>query len=329
MLVFIEVAGAATTLPVAELCVGVPVFWSVGVVGMDMTIRIVQQWDKRDISGMRGSGGNVRPDDGVDVPSQSTAERIADLLYRRITEGELRPGTQLSEERLGAQLGVSRNTLREAFQTLVHDGLLVHRRHRGVFVHELDDDDLVDLYRLRRTIECGVVRSLTGLDAGRLRPLRVEVEAAESAASRGEWNGVATANMRFHQCLVGLSGSRRIQDITRRMLAELRLVFHVVANPRSLHERYIRRNRALLDLLEKGDVTRAADELEQYLHDSEEALLAAYRGRARQPSAPPDAGGGDQVAPMQVDFRVAPAHPPTELADFPELHATPTPGEPP
>ena len=213
------------------------------------------------------------------MPSESTAERIADLLYRRITEGELRPGTQLSEERLGAQLGVSRNTLREAFRTLAHDGLLVHRRHRGVFVHELDDDDLVDLYRLRRTIECGVVRSLTGLDPGRLRPLRVEVEAAEAAASRGEWNGVATANMRFHQCLVELSDSRRIQDITRRMLAELRLVFHVVANPRSLHERYVQRNRALLDLLEEGDFTRAADELERYLHDSKEELLAAYRGR--------------------------------------------------
>jgi DNA-binding GntR family transcriptional regulator len=218
---------------------------------------------------------------GGNVPSESTAERIADLLYRRITEGELRPGTQLSEERLGAQLGVSRNTLREAFRLLAHDGLLVHRRNRGVFVHELDDDDLVDLYRLRCTIECDVVRSLTGLDTGRLRPLRAEIEAAESAAARGEWDGVATANMHFHQCLVNLSDSRRIQDITRRMLAELRLVFHVVANPRSLHERYIRRNRALLELLEEGDITRAADELERYLHDSQEELLAAYRGRRK------------------------------------------------
>jgi DNA-binding GntR family transcriptional regulator len=213
------------------------------------------------------------------VPGESTAERIADLLYLRITEGDLRPGTQLSEERLGAQLGVSRNTLREAFRLLAHDGLLVHRRHRGVFVHELDEDDLVDLYRLRCIIECDVVRSLAGLDAGRLRPLRAEVEAAESAASRGEWDRVATANMHFHQCLVSLSGSPRIQDITRRMLAELRLAFHAVANPRALHERYICRNRALFDLMEGGDVVRAADELQRYLHDSEAELLAAYRGR--------------------------------------------------
>lgn len=216
---------------------------------------------------------------GRKEPSESTAERIADLLRRQITEGDLRPGTQLSEERLVARLGVSRNTLREAFRLLAHDCLLVHLRYRGVFVKELDEDDLVDLYRLRRIIECDVVRSLSGLDASGLRPLRAEVEAAESAASRGEWDQVATANMRFHQCLVSLAGSRRIQEVTRRLLAELRLVFHVVANPRVLHERHIRGNRALLDLLEEGEVARAAEELERYLHDSEKELLAAYRGR--------------------------------------------------
>lgn len=166
------------------------------------------------------------------ISRESTAERIADVLRRRITEGDLRPGTQLSEERLVARLGVSRNTLREAFRLLAHDGLLIHRRHRGVFVPELDEDDLIDLYRLWRTVECDVVRSLNGLDVDRLRPLRADVEAAESAASRGEWGEVATANMRFHQCLVSLAGSRRIDDVTRRLLAEMRLAFHVVASPR-------------------------------------------------------------------------------------------------
>lgn len=211
--------------------------------------------------------------------SESTAERVANVLRRQITEGELRPGTQLSEERLVARLGVSRNTLREAFRLLAHDGLLVHRRHRGVFVPELDEDDLVDLYRLRRTVECDVLRSLTGLDADRLHPLRANVEAAESAASRGKWDEVATANMAFHQSLVSLAGSRRIDDVTRRLLAELRLVFHVIASPRAFHEKYIGRNRALLGLLADGEVDRAADELDRYLHDSEEQLLAAYHGR--------------------------------------------------
>jgi DNA-binding GntR family transcriptional regulator len=213
--------------------------------------------------------------------NESTAERIANVLRRQITEGDLPPGAQLSEERLVGRLGVSRNTLREAFRLLTHDHLLVHRHNRGVFVPELEEGDLVDLYRLRRIVECDVVRSLTELNTTRLRPLRNEVEAAESAASLGEWAEVATANMRFHEVLVRLSDSRRINEITRRLLAELRLAFHVVADPEVLHEHYIRRNSALLDLLEAGKFALAADELERYFRDSEEELLEAYRARRR------------------------------------------------
>jgi DNA-binding GntR family transcriptional regulator len=162
---------------------------------------------------------------------------------------------------------------------LAHEGLLVHRLNRGVFVSELDEYDVIDLYRLRRTIECEVVRSLVGLDAERLAPLRVEVEAAEAAASLGAWDEVGTANMRFHQRLVGLGGSPRIDEVARRLLAELRLVFHVVASPHVLYAPYVGRNRQLLELLADGLVERAADELERYLHDSEEQLLSAYRAR--------------------------------------------------
>lgn len=213
------------------------------------------------------------------APERSTAERVAGVLRRRIADGELSPGARLSEEQLGKDLGISRNTLREAFRLLTHEGLLVHRLHRGVFIPELDEDDLVDLYLLRRTIECDVVRSLDDLDDVRLAPLEEDVAAAETAAQRGDWVAVGTANVRFHQHLMGLAGSRRIDEVTERLLAELRLAFHAVASPQRLHEPYVARNRALLDLLVAGDVGRAAKELEEYLQDSQAELLDAVRSR--------------------------------------------------
>ena len=65
-------------------------------------------------------------------------------------------------------LRVSRNTLREAFRLLSHEGLLVHELHRGVFVRELDEADLVDLYRLRQhgRVRCGPVAARTSTPAG-------------------------------------------------------------------------------------------------------------------------------------------------------------------
>ncbi|MCW2678165.1 MAG: DNA-binding transcriptional regulator, GntR family [Modestobacter sp.] len=210
----------------------------------------------------------------------STAERVAELLRHRVIEGDLPPGTRLSEEQLVEVLHVSRNTLREAFRLLTHEGLLVHLLHRGVFVPELDEDDLVDLYRLRRTIECDVVRRLERLDPVRLRPLHDDVAAGEDAARRDDWDAAGTANMRFHQHLVALAGSRRIDETAARLLAELRLAFHTVAAPQRLHEPYVSRNRGLLDLLVAGETDRAAKELEVYLHDSETQLVGAFRERS-------------------------------------------------
>lgn len=211
----------------------------------------------------------------------SAAERVADVLRRRITEGALRPGTRLLEEELVEVLQVSRNTLREAFRLLTHEGLLVHQLHRGVFVPELDEDDLVDLYRLRRTIECDVVRSLSSLEPTRLRPLHDDVAAGQSAALRGDWVAVGTANMGFHRHLVALAGSRRTDELTRRLLAELRLAFHAVESPQRLHEPYVERNRSFLELLVAQETEQAAKELEEYLGDSQAQLLEAVRNRAR------------------------------------------------
>ena len=218
-------------------------------------------------------------DDAALFDRSSSAERVADVLRRRITEGALPPGTQLSEELLKDALQASRNTLREAFRLLTHEGLLVHRMHRGVFVPDLTEADLVDLYRLRRVLECDVIRSLADVQPDRLAPLREDVEASEAAAQAGDWIAVGTANMRFHRHLVGLADSTRLDEITGRLLAELRLLFHVIATPRALHEPYIARNRALLELIEAGQYERAADELQQYMLDSESGLLAAFRAR--------------------------------------------------
>ncbi len=219
----------------------------------------------------------------AELDRSSTAERVAEVLRRRITDGDLPPGSRLSEEQLVQVLRVSRNTLRESFRLLTHEGLLVHQLHRGVFVRVLDADDLVDLYRLRRAVECAVVRALPELDPAALRPLEDDVTAAERAAEDGDWRAVGTANMRFHSHLVALAGSRRLDEVTARLLAELRLAFSAVASPAELHAPYVGRNRALLALLGRGEVEHAARELDGYLDDSLAELLATL-GAGRPPA---------------------------------------------
>ncbi|MBD9735156.1 GntR family transcriptional regulator [Streptomyces sp. H28] len=217
----------------------------------------------------------------------STAERVSAILRGRIADGYFPPGTRLSEDSIGGALGVSRNTLREAFRLLTHERLLVHELNRGVFVRVLAVEDVEDIYRTRRLVECAVVRRL-GAPPHRLDALAAAVEEGRRAAREGDWKGVGTANIHFHSELVALAGSERTDELMRSVFAELRLAFHVVDEPRRLHEPYIARNVALLDALRSGDLRHAEELLAGYLDDSLERVVEVYRRRVGG-----DGGGTD------------------------------------
>ncbi|MET9077107.1 GntR family transcriptional regulator [Streptomyces sp. NPDC004232] len=214
----------------------------------------------------------------------STAERVSDILRSRIADGYFPPGTRLSEDGIGGALGVSRNTLREAFRLLTHERLLVHELNRGVFVRVLTVEDVEDIYRARTLVECAVVRGL-GEPPYPLDGLAAAVAEGETAAGATDWKALGTANIHFHRELVALAGSERTDELMRSVFAELRLAFHVVDDPRRLHEPYLARNQQILRALQAGDRLGAEDLLETYLTDSLERVVEVYRRRVGEESA--------------------------------------------
>ncbi|MQY39188.1 hypothetical protein SRB17_72100 [Streptomyces sp. RB17] len=224
-------------------------------------------------------------DDRALLGRTSTAERVSDILRSRIADGYFPPGTRLSEDAIGGALGVSRNTLREAFRLLTHERLLVHELNRGVFVRVLTVEDVEDIFRARSLVECAVVRGL-GEPPYRLEAVAAAVAEGERATAENDWNALGTANIHFHRELVALAGSERTDELMRSVFAELRLAFHVVDDPRRLHEPYLARNRRILQALQAGDKREAERLLETYLADSLERMVEVYRRRVGEGSAP-------------------------------------------
>lgn len=163
----------------------------------------------------------------------SAAELVADVLRENVIDGSLPPGTRLSEETIGNLLGVSRNTLREAFRLLSHENLLVHELHRGVFVRKLAAADVADIYAMRRILETAGVRAVVTAPPEAVGEVRRHVEEGQTAAENGDWAAVGTANMWFHRAIAALLASPRVDKTMARLLAELRLAFHVMGELRT------------------------------------------------------------------------------------------------
>ncbi|MCS0604449.1 GntR family transcriptional regulator [Streptomyces sp. LP11] len=233
-------------------------------------------------------------DDRALLGRTSTAERVSDILRGRIADGFFPPGTRLSEDSIGGALGVSRNTLREAFRLLTHERLLVHELNRGVFVRILAVEDVEDIYRTRALVECAVVRGL-GAPPYRLQGLASAVAEGDEAAAGNDWKAMGTANIHFHRELVALAGSERTDELMRGVFAELRLAFHVVDDPRRLHEPYLARNHEILQALKAGEREAAESLLETYLADSRRRIVEVYRRRVGE-----DGTGPSRPAPEPV-----------------------------
>ena len=212
-------------------------------------------------------------------PLPTAAERAADVIRENIFEGRFVPGTALPEAALANALQVSRNTVREAFRTLIGEHLLAHEPHKGVMVRRLAVADVRDIYRLRRMFELSALDGVA-VEALDVAQLDAFVTLAERAVANELWDDVGTANQRFHAELVNAHQSIRINEIFRRLMTEMRLGFLAFTDPAVLHAPFVARNRELHGCLAAGKLAEARHKLANYLDEAEEIIVKAVRGNA-------------------------------------------------
>lgn len=127
-------------------------------------------------------------------------ERLQELLINRT----FAPGDHLVEERLAAQLGVSRGPVREALQRLHRDGWLTLRPRQGAFVNEPTLQQVRDLFETRQVIERSAAHlaamRCTPADAGAL--LQVCDEADQDLRRGVPWQRMAAHTSLFHRLVL-------------------------------------------------------------------------------------------------------------------------------
>jgi len=205
-----------------------------------------------------------------------TRQWVATALRSTISAGVLPPGTKLLEEPLCLALGVSRNTLREAFGILAAENIVTRVPNRGVSVARPSAEDIREIYRVRRYLEPAALlwggTERAGPADARLEEILGRARAARAA---GDVTVMAGANQEFHQCVVARAGSGRFDALMSGVLAEMRLVFHGMQDDPAFHAAYVDANAAIAELLHGGAAAAAAEQMREYLDRAEVQLLAA------------------------------------------------------
>jgi DNA-binding GntR family transcriptional regulator len=216
------------------------------------------------------------------VPSESNVGRGASVLRRRILAGEVSPGGPLREVALAAELGVSRNTLREILLVLASEGLVQHVPHHGARVVELGVRDARDIYLVRRVIESAAVERAASRPLEASEYLSIAVERLEDAAAAHDLDRLVEADLGFHRSLAALLESDRLSGLFRTIETQLRLAFSIVAFADREYEQpepLVDEHRRLGALIASGDAGAAKEALHEHLAKYETRLVAVLRGQ--------------------------------------------------
>ncbi len=150
------------------------------------------------------------------------ADKAYEVLRQRLVGGHYTPGTQLKEEPLAQEFGLSRTPVRTALKRLIADGLATADAGQGVQVAQWSEWDIEETFQLRMLLEpyAASLAATRGGDALVAR-LQASNEAMAAAIATGGDTSVARiqeANRSFHRALLDASGSPRLRTILETMI---------------------------------------------------------------------------------------------------------------
>ncbi|WP_298956760.1 GntR family transcriptional regulator [uncultured Methylobacterium sp.] len=212
---------------------------------------------------------------------RTMAAAVADALRQRILSGEAAPGTQLRQDALAEEFGISRIPVREALLQLDAAGLVRIVPHKGAVVAGLSVEEIEDVFQLRADLEPQLLtasaRHFTPADYRDLRGIRDEYSAALAAGQVDLWGEL---NRRFHLGLLRHAGRPRSLAIVSALLQDCDRPTRLQLSVSGDVARADREHTTILDLCEAGDVPAAAALLRSHVEHAGRSLIAIYRQSA-------------------------------------------------
>ena len=147
--------------------------------------------------------------------------QIVAVLRRAIVNTDLVPGTALNESDVAVKFGVSRTPVREAFRTLLAEGLLNVMPQKGTFVSLLDRKTLRDALFVREALECAAARLAASAPALQRKSLLRIVERQREALHHDDAEGALQADEDLHRAIMNLSGHASAWEVVRQARTHL------------------------------------------------------------------------------------------------------------
>lgn len=210
---------------------------------------------------------------------ESLSQVVSGQIRGRILDGTLKPGERLVEDRLSAELGVSRVPVREALRSLSAEGLVTLLPRRGATVVEVTPEDVAELVEVRALLE-GLNAKLAAQrhDPEIIALLEETLVRGNDAASTGTAEELARLNAEFHERLAEASRNSVLSDVMRGLRERTSIAFAINGRARARED--WQEHAGVLAAVIAGDVELATLLATRHVQNAAAAFAQSMKKRA-------------------------------------------------
>lgn len=214
----------------------------------------------------------------------SLAEQAYSLLKKAIISGKLAPEKELPEEKLAADLGVSRTPLREAIQRLAMEGLIILNKGKPATVATFTEEDSLEFMELRRVLEIYNIRKVVFVENPIfINELEKNLHKQMEAITNNDFQKFIDYDRKFHLILASQNENEKIKQLIHQMNTGVNRAFLVLSN--TVHvsaiEAYNEHERIVIAIKNK-DIKLAEKEMTEHLNSVEKRFLVYFKEEEEQ-----------------------------------------------
>jgi DNA-binding GntR family transcriptional regulator len=181
-------------------------------------------------SGKTAAIGRLQPRTYVDL--------VIDVVVAQAAMGKILPGDRINEVDLARELGISRAPIREAFRTLVVQGVVQSIAYQGVRLAPMTAERVQQINEVRFELEKLSLRKLSAAKDNSALLLAFEhiIEDMKAAARKDDRLAIATLDADFHQAIVSAAQNPVLLTFWQMLKPQLIIMFGLGALTKPLRK---------------------------------------------------------------------------------------------
>ncbi len=203
-----------------------------------------------------------------------------EIIKGSIFDNKLKPGEKLSERSMAESIGLSRVPIREAFQRLTWEGLLVNVPGKGLCLRHYNEQDIAALYMYREALDGMAARMFTiradSIEKAYLLKIFKEMKSIVTEYHPRYWD---QKDIEFHMIIARGARNERILKALDSVLTECIYLSKIFSTNRGTPphlDEVIGEHNKIFEAISSGDADMAERVARESVRDGLERVLKAF-----------------------------------------------------